>query len=319
MLTCIRKTFDLLRDSGRRDMTMADIPADDGPTYEMIGRADTVGVFQIESRAQMAMLPRLKPKNFYDLVIEVAIVRPGPIQGDMVHPYLRRRKGLEPVDYPPALEDVFARTLGVPLFQEQVMQLAIQAAKYTPGEADQLRRSMAAWKRHGGLEGHRETLIGRMTGNGYTMEFAERIFEQIKGFGSYGFPESHAASFALITYVSCWLKCHEPAAFACSLINSCRWASTRPTRSCRTCAAMAYACCRGRALQRLGLRAGMVGGSDRSGDPPRPAHDPGFRYPVGRADQHRAATRGFRPMSPTCANAPDSIAASKACWPMRPP
>lgn len=220
MLTAVRKTLALLQRHGRRDMTMADIPADDGPTYEMIGRADTVGVFQIESRAQMAMLPRLKPQNFYDLVIEVAIVRPGPIQGDMVHPYLRRRKGLEPVDYPPALEDVFARTLGVPLFQEQVMQLAIQAAKYTPGEADQLRRSMAAWKRHGGLEGHRETLIGRMTGNGYTLEFAERIFEQIKGFGSYGFPESHAASFALITYVTCWLKCHEPAAFACSLINS---------------------------------------------------------------------------------------------------
>lgn len=220
MLTAVRKTLDLLRRHDRRDLTMAAIPADDKQTYEMIGRADTVGVFQIESRAQMAMLPRLQPKNFYDLVIEVAIVRPGPIQGDMVHPYLRRRKGLEPIEYPPQLRDVFERTLGVPLFQEQVMQLAIQAANYTPGEADELRRSMAAWKRHGGLEPHRERLTTRMLGNGYTLEFAARIFEQIKGFGSYGFPESHAASFALITYVTCWLKCHEPAAFACSLINS---------------------------------------------------------------------------------------------------
>jgi error-prone DNA polymerase len=168
----------------------------------------------------MAMLPRLKPKNFYDLVIEVAIVRPGPIQGDMVHPYLRRRKGLERVDYPPALKEVFERTLGVPLFQEQVMQLAVTAAGYSPGEADELRRSMAAWKRRGGLEPHRERLLNGMLERGYTREFGEKLFEQIKGFGSYGFPESHAASFALITYASCWLKCHEPAAFACSLINS---------------------------------------------------------------------------------------------------
>jgi error-prone DNA polymerase len=169
----------------------------------------------------MAMLPRLRPKNFYDLVIQVAIVRPGPIQGNMVHPYLRRRNGEEPVSYPsPQLEEVFKRTLGVPLFQEQVMQLAIVAADYTPGEADELRRSMAAWKRHGGLEHHRQKIVGGMLRNHYTREFAERIFEQIKGFGSYGFPESHAASFALISYVSCWLKCHEPAAFACALLNS---------------------------------------------------------------------------------------------------
>ncbi|QSX80074.1 error-prone DNA polymerase [Lysobacter solisilvae] len=221
MLTCIRKAFDLLRASGRRDMVLQDIPQDDAATYAMIQPADTVGVFQIESRAQMAMLPRLKPRNFYDLVIQVAIVRPGPIQGDMVHPYLRRRSGQEPVTYPsPALEEVFRRTLGVPLFQEQVMQLAITAADYTPGEADQLRRSMAAWKRHGGMEHHRDKIISGMLRNGYTSEFAERIFEQIKGFGSYGFPESHAASFALITYDSCWLKCHEPAAFAAALINS---------------------------------------------------------------------------------------------------
>jgi len=221
MLTAIRKTFDLLRASGRRDMKLADIPSDDPAVYDMVGRADTIGVFQIESRAQMAMLPRLQPKCFYDLVIEVAIVRPGPIQGDMVHPYLRRRRGEEPVDYPsPALQAVLERTLGVPLFQEQVMQIAIVAAGYSPGEADELRRSMAAWKRHGGLEPHRERLARGMLANGYSQTFADHLFEQIKGFGSYGFPESHAASFALITWTSCWLKCHEPAAFVCGLINS---------------------------------------------------------------------------------------------------
>ena len=221
MLTCVRKTLDLLRAHRDRDLTPATIPAEDPTTYAMIQRGDVIGVFQVESRAQMAMLPRLKPACFYDLVIEVAIVRPGPIQGGMVHPYLRRRQGLEPVDYPSEeLRPVFERTLGIPLFQEQVMQLAITAAEYTPGEADQLRRAMAAWKRHGGLEVHRERLFTGMAKKGYTREFAERIFEQIKGFGSYGFPESHAASFALITYVSCWLKCHEPAAFSCALLNS---------------------------------------------------------------------------------------------------
>jgi error-prone DNA polymerase len=169
----------------------------------------------------MAMLPRLRPEKFYDLVIEVAIVRPGPIQGDMVHPYLRRRLKQEPVTYPsPQLKAVFERTLGVPLFQEQVMELAMVAADYTPGEADQLRRSMAAWKRHGGLEPHRERLVQGMLRNGYDLAFAERIFEQIKGFGSYGFPESHAASFALLCYASSWLKCHEPAIFTCALVNS---------------------------------------------------------------------------------------------------
>ncbi|MBH3429164.1 error-prone DNA polymerase [Pseudomonas alkylphenolica] len=221
MLSALRRCFDLLYRHRGRQLSLAQIPADCAATYEMIGRADTVGVFQIESRAQMAMLPRLKPKNFYDLVIEVAIVRPGPIQGDMVHPYLRRRQGLEPVSYPsPELRAVFERTLGVPLFQEQVMELAMVAGGYSAGEADQLRRAMAAWKRHGGLEPHRERLIKGMLGNGYSSEFAERIFEQIKGFGSYGFPESHAASFALLTYASCWLKCHEPAIYACALINS---------------------------------------------------------------------------------------------------
>ncbi|WP_191635325.1 error-prone DNA polymerase [Pseudomonas fluorescens] len=221
MLSAIRRCFDLLRRHRNLDLSLATIPAEDSQTYDMIGHADTVGVFQIESRAQMSMLPRLKPRKFYDLVIEVAIVRPGPIQGGMVHPYLRRRNKEEPETYPsPELEAVLKRTLGVPLFQEQVMQIAIVAADYSPGEADQLRRSMAAWKRHGGLEPHKDRLAAGMKKNGYTAEFAALIFEQIKGFGSYGFPESHAASFALLTYASCWLKCHEPAAFACALINS---------------------------------------------------------------------------------------------------
>lgn len=221
MLSAIRRCFDLIHGYRGQRYSLTSIPSEDPATYAMIGRADTIGVFQIESRAQMSMLPRLKPKKFYDLVIEVAIVRPGPIQGGMVHPYLRRRDKKEPVTYPsPALQEVLVRTLGVPLFQEQVMQIAVVAADYTPGEADQLRRSMAAWKRHGGLEPHRQRLLKGMTGKGYSEEFAAQIFEQIKGFGSYGFPESHAASFALLTYASCWLKCHEPAAFACALINS---------------------------------------------------------------------------------------------------
>jgi error-prone DNA polymerase len=178
-------------------------------------------VFQIESRAQMAMLPRHRPENFYDLVIQVAIVRPGPIQGDMVHPYLRRKRGEEEVTFPSEkLRSVFERTLGVPLFQEQVMKLAIEAADYTPGEADQLRRSMAAWRRNGDMEGHRRRLMDGMLKNGFTQDFAARLFEQIKGFGSYGFPESHAASFALLVYASCWLKCHYRAAFMCALLNA---------------------------------------------------------------------------------------------------
>ncbi|WP_460114478.1 error-prone DNA polymerase [Pseudomonas sp. H3_G03] len=221
MLSAIRRCFDLLRRHRNRDLALATIPKEDPATYAMISKADTIGVFQIESRAQMSMLPRLKPQKFYDLVIEVAIVRPGPIQGGMVHPYLRRRNKEEETTYPsPELKVVLERTLGIPLFQEQVMQIAMVAADYGPGEADQLRRSMAAWKRHGGLEPHQERLSTGMLKNGYSEAFAAQIFEQIKGFGSYGFPESHAASFALLTYASCWLKCHEPAAFACALINS---------------------------------------------------------------------------------------------------
>ncbi|WP_350446179.1 error-prone DNA polymerase [Pseudomonas solani] len=221
MLTTLRRCFGLIERHRGRKLTLAGLPEKDAATYEMISRADTIGVFQIESRAQMAMLPRLRPKEFYDLVIQVAIVRPGPIQGDMVHPYLRRRNKEESEDYPSEeLQTVLQRTLGVPLFQEQVMQIAMVAAKYTAEEADGLRRSMAAWKRHGGLEPHRIRLTERMLEKGYKPEFIARIFEQIKGFGSYGFPESHAASFALLAYASSWLKCHEPAIFACALVNS---------------------------------------------------------------------------------------------------
>ena len=221
MLSMLRRALDLI---GRRRgavFEMQDIPADDTATYDMICAADTVGVFQIESRAQMSMLPRMRPRQFYDLVIEVAIVRPGPIQGGMVHPYLKRREAKERVTYPsPAMEVALARTLGVPIFQEQVMQVAILAADFTPGEADQLRRAMAAWKRKGGLDGYYERLVGRMKDNGYAPEFAEQIFSQIQGFGEYGFPESHAASFALLAYASSWVKRHEPAAFLCALLNS---------------------------------------------------------------------------------------------------
>ena len=201
--------------------SLAEIPREDPATYAMLCRGDAIGVFQVESRAQMAMLPRLRPRCFYDLVVEVAIVRPGPIQGEMVHPYLARRENPAAVTYPsPELEGVLKRTLGVPIFQEQVMQIAMTAAGFTPGQADQLRRAMAAWKRRGGLEPFREQLVEGMLARGYKPDFAERIYSQIKGFGDYGFPESHAASFALLTYFSAWLKCHHPAAFACGLLNS---------------------------------------------------------------------------------------------------
>lgn len=221
MLTALRKTMQLISDYTRQPLCMQDIPAEDHDTYQMIQRADTIGVFQIESRAQMSMLPRLKPATFYDLVIEVAIVRPGPIQGGMVHPYLKRRTGIEPVSYPSKdVEGVLKRTLGVSIFQEQVMQLAVIAAGFTPGEADRLRRAMAAWKRKGGIEPFRAPLINGMLERGYTSDYAEQIYRQIQGFGEYGFPESHAASFALLVYVSCYLKCHFPAAFACGLLNS---------------------------------------------------------------------------------------------------
>ncbi|MBI4609403.1 MAG: error-prone DNA polymerase [Candidatus Rokubacteria bacterium] len=220
-LTQLDLAFHLLKQHRGLELSMATIPPDDPATFEMISRADTVGVFQIESRAQMSMLPRLRPRSFYDLVIEVSIVRPGPITGDMVHPYLRRRNGEEPVEYPhPCLRPVLERTLGVPLFQEQVMRLAVVAADYSPGEADQLRRDMAAWRRTGLIERHRERLISRMEAKGIAPEFAARVFQQILGFGEYGFPESHASSFALIAYAAAWLKRHYPAEFACALLNA---------------------------------------------------------------------------------------------------
>jgi error-prone DNA polymerase len=226
MLSAIRRAFDLINGFGpcaavAGELNLATVPAEDKSVYAMICRADTTGVFQIESRAQMAMLPRLRPQNYYDLVIEVAIVRPGPIQGEMVHPYLRRRSGEEAVTYPSeAVEAVLKRTLGVPIFQEQVMQLAIVAAGFTPGEADRLRRAMAAWKRKGGLGPFERRLIDGMLERGYGEAFARQLFNQILGFGEYGFPESHAASFALLVYTSAWLKRYEPAAFCAALINS---------------------------------------------------------------------------------------------------
>jgi error-prone DNA polymerase len=221
MLTCIRKAFDLAKQHYSLDLTLANIPEDDSEVYDMISHADTIGVFQIESRAQMSMLPRLKPRNFYDLVIEVAIVRPGPIQGDMVHPYLRRRNGEEVVSYPSKeLEAILHRTLGVPLFQEQAMKIAIVAAGFTPAEADELRRSMASFKSHGMVSKFRKKLVDGMVAKGYEKDFAERVFKQLEGFGSYGFPESHAASFALLVYVSSWLKHYYPDVFAAAILNS---------------------------------------------------------------------------------------------------
>ena len=221
MLSCIRRSFELLEAHYGVRHTLGDVPAEDPGVYGMIQRADTIGVFQIESRAQMAMLPRLKPATFYDLVIEVAIVRPGPIQGDMVHPYLRRRKGLEPVQYPSErLREVLEKTLGVPLFQEQAMKIAIVGAGFSPAEADQLRRAMASFRNYGTIHRFRDKFVEGMVGKGYELEFAERCFKQIEGFGDYGFPESHASSFALLVYISSWLKHHYPEVFACALLNS---------------------------------------------------------------------------------------------------
>lgn len=221
MLTCIRKAFDLAKENYGLNLTLANIPQDIPEVYEMISHADTIGVFQIESRAQQSMLPRLRPNCFYDLVIEVAIVRPGPIQGDMVHPYLRRRNGEESVEYPsPELKEILKRTMGVPLFQEQAMKIAIVAAGFSPAEADELRRSMATFKAKGMVTKFREKLVKGMMERGYKEDYALRVFKQLEGFGSYGFPESHAASFALLVYVSSWLKCFYPDVFACALLNS---------------------------------------------------------------------------------------------------
>ena len=229
MLTCIRKAFALLKRHRGIGLKLSDVPREDPAVYDMLCRADSIGVFQVESRAQMNMLPRLRPRCFYDLVIEVAIVRPGPIQGDMVHPYLRRRDGLEPVVYPKPnpdhgppdeLQRVLEKTLGVPLFQEQAMRIAITAACFSPDEANALRHSMATFRKRGTLHLLREKMLGRMIRRGYDPELAARCFRQIEGFGEYGFPESHAASFAHLAYVSSWLKCHHPETFACALLNA---------------------------------------------------------------------------------------------------
>lgn len=221
MLSALRRTLELAGQRRGQPLRLQDIPEGDEPTYDMICEADTIGVFQIESRAQMTMLPRLRPREYYDLVVQVAIVRPGPIQGGMVHPYLRRRQGKEKESYPSEkVRGVLSRTMGVPIFQEQVMQIAVVAAGFSPGDADQLRRSMAAWKRKGGVDKYRVKLVGGLLAHGYTLEFAEALFRQIEGFGEYGFPESHAASFALLAYASSWLKRHEPEAFLAALLNS---------------------------------------------------------------------------------------------------
>ncbi|QAX31802.1 error-prone DNA polymerase [Leisingera sp. NJS204] len=221
MLTCIRKAFDLLQQHHQLDYSLATLPPEDPAVYNMLCRADSIGVFQVESRAQMNFLPRMKPRHFYDLVIEVAIVRPGPIQGDMVHPYIRRRNGEEPVHFPSdALGEVLGKTLGVPLFQEQAMQIAIVGAGFTPEQADRLRRSLATFKKHGNVSEFRSLFLRGMARNGYDSGFSERCFSQIEGFGSYGFPESHAASFALLVYASAWIKCHHPGIFACALLNA---------------------------------------------------------------------------------------------------
>ena len=221
MLTCIRKAFDLLKMHHQQTWTLATLPPEDPKVYDMLCRADSIGVFQVESRAQMNFLPRMRPRNFYDLVIEVAIIRPGPIQGDMVHPYIRRRNGEEDVSFPSdALGQVLGKTLGVPLFQEQAMQIAIVGAGFTPEQADRLRRSLATFKKHGSVSEFRTLFLRGMRKNGYDQDFAERCFSQIEGFGSYGFPESHAASFALLVYASSWIKCHHPGIFACALLNA---------------------------------------------------------------------------------------------------
>jgi len=299
MLTCIRRAFDLIAGAGGPALTLANVPQDDPATYAMLRRADSLGVFQVESRAQMNMLPRLRPEKFYDLVIEVAIVRPGPIQGDMVHPYLRRKNGEEPVTYPSeALKRVLEKTLGVPLFQEQAMQIAIVGAGFPPERADQLRRAMATFRHVGTISLFKIEFLEGMARNGYTLEFAERCFSQIEGFGTYGFPESHAASFALLVYVSSWLKCHYPAAFAAALLNSQPMGFYAPAQIVRDArehgvevrpvdvTASRYDCTLEDGALRLGLR--LVNGLDKEAakkigglTPPEP---PAFFYPQGQAE-----------------------------------
>ena len=300
MLTVVDRSFRLIEKHWGRTFSLATLPKDDPATYAMIRRADTVGVFQIESRAQMSMLPRLKPREYYDLVIEVSIVRPGPIVGGMVHPYLRRRNGEETVTYPhPSLEPILKKTLGVPLFQEQVMRLAVVAADYTPGEADQLRRDMAAWRRSGRIERHRERFISRMQAKGIAKEFATQVFEQVRGFGDYGFPESHAASFAHIAYASAWLKRHYPTAFACALLNAQPMGFYAPATIWTTPNGTGSGCCRWTSGTATGTApwkgkpgSGPVRRTSRRRPVPRPAHGPALRQ---RARRSRLAAHRQRP------------------------
>jgi error-prone DNA polymerase len=289
-LSHIRGCLNMIREHHGRALTMATVPAEDPATYAMLSRGDTLGVFQVESRAQMAMLPRLRPRTFYDLVIQVAIVRPGPIQGDMVHPYLRRRNREEPVVMPhPSFERVLGKTLGVPLFQEQVMRLAMLAADYTPGEADQLRRDMAAWGAENRIEAHHARIVERMAARGIEREFAERVFAQIRGFGEYGFPESHAASFALIAYVTAWLRCHYPAAFTAALLNA------QPMGFYHPSTIVDEARRRGVELRAIDVQRSAwdctleAGGDDRHDRHDRPAVRMGLRYVKGLGAAERAA------------------------------
>lgn len=296
MLSCMRRAFDLLAAHKDIGLDLATIPAEDPRTYAMIRKADTLGTFQIESRAQMAMLPRLKPRTYYDLVIQVAIVRPGPIQGDMVHPYLQRREGLEPVRFPkPELERVLGKTLGVPLFQEQAMRVAIECAGFTPGEADMLRKSMATFKHTGGVSAFEEKLVTGMVANGYDREFAEQTFRQLEGFGSYGFPESHAASFALIAYASAWMKCWHPDVFCAALLNSQPMGFYAPAQIVRDAAV------HGVAIRPVCINASRWDCTlEPTGDESRFAVRLGLRMVKGLANRHAAsilAARGNLPFA----------------------
>ena len=287
-------------------MTMQHVPDDDTATYDMICRADTVGVFQIESRAQMSMLPRLKPRCYYDLVVEVAIVRPGPIQGGMVHPYLNNRTlPDDQIDCPEELKPALARTKGVPIFQEQVMQIAMLAADFTAGEADALRRAMAAWKRRGGLSPFHKRLVGRMVEKGYTVEYAERIFKQIQGFGEYGFPESHAAGFALLAYVSSWIKCHHADAFLCGLLNAQPMGFYAPAQLVRDAREHGVEV---RAVDvQLSAWESTLEGEGRAGA----AHAPARRRHAG--PRREAGRHGRRSKARSCRRCGSASAASRAC------
>jgi len=315
MLSAIRRALDLIGERRAGRFTMSDVPPEDPAVYEMIRRADTMGVFQIESRAQMSMLPRLAPEKFYDLVIEVAIVRPGPIQGGMVHPYLRRRQGLEPVTYPSdAVREILSRTLGVPIFQEQVMQLAVVAAGFTPGEADQLRRSMAAWRRKGGLDHFQERLIRGMSERGYEREFAERIYQQILGFGEYGFPESHSASFALLVYVSAWIKrmSRRRSWLRCSTASP--WVFMHPRSWCRMRAGTASRCGRWMCWQASGNAGSNIMTAENLPSDWRSAWCKACRRRVRSASLRHGTSAGSN-RSTTWRAVPRSTVTTSSAWP----